>query len=516
MTRTFKPAAAFVLAGVSLTGALFAESSTTLPKRPEEIKFDTLRFEPPNAADYRHKLSSGVTVYMIQSKEFPLISVNLSFKGGAYLEPADKVGLASMTGAMMRRGGTVTIKAQDMDEQFDFLAARASAFCGSTTSGASINSLASNFDQSFALFMDMVRNPGFQEDKVKIYRDEQLEAMKQRNDDANTIMARESRALVWGRDHFEARVPTKATLDAITIDDMKAFHHRIFNPGNMIVGVVGDFDEKQMLNKLETAFSGWAATGETIPDPADTDFKPTPGLFHVEKDIPQGKIAIGKRALKRDDPDQIKVEVMNEILGGGGFTARLMKRIRSDEGLTYGVGSGFGNRVYYPGTFSVTTFSKNRTVALTTRMVFEEINKMINEAATEQELDTAKNALIETFPRTFENKNAVVGVFIDDQWTKRDPNYWKTYRDNVRKVTLADVQEMAKKYCNPDQLGVLVVGKWSEICNGDPTEQRETHKASMDDIKGGKVTHLPLRDPLTMEPMPEQTKTDAAPAGASH
>lgn len=496
------PVAATVAALIA--GSAFGGAAADLPKRPETINFNPLRFDPPNSADYRHKLSNGVTVYMIQSKEFPLLNVTFSFKGGAYLEPAEKVGLAGMTGAMMRRGGTTSIKAQDLDEKFDFLAATAGTFSGTTTSGANLNCLKRNFDEAFALFMDMVRNPGFQADKVQIYRDEQLENMKQRNDNADAIVGREGRALLWGRDHFEARVPTKATLDAITTDDMKAFHARIFNPGNLIIGVTGDFETSEMLSKLETALSGWASTGETIPDPPDTTFKPEPGLYHVEKDIPQGKVVINKRGLKRDDPDQPKVEVMNEILGGGGFTARLMKRIRSDEGLTYGVGSGFGNRVYYPGSFQISTFSKNRTVALTTRMVFEEVQKMINEPATEQELETAKNSIIETFPRTFENKGATVGVFIDDQWTKRDPNYWKNYRDSIKKVTLPDVQEAAKKYLNPDEMSVLIVGKWTEICNGDPTEERATHKASMDDVKGGKVKHLPLRDPLTMQPLPEK------------
>lgn len=512
LLKRLVPAAA-IAAG--LAGLAPASSHAEIPKRPEDLKFGPLAFEPPSPENFRQKLSNGATVYMIPSREFPLITVTLSFKGGAYLEPEGKVGLAAMTGAMMRRGGTTTVTAQDMDEKFDFLAANTSTSCGSTTSTATINCLKSNFDEAFALFMDMVRNPGFQEDKVRIYRDEQLENMKQRNDDANSIVQREAQAMVWGRDHFEARVPTKASLESITIDDMRAFHHRIFRPDNMIVGVVGDFEPSEMLSKLEAAFTGWAGAGETIPDPPDTAFRPTPGLYHVEKDIPQGKIVINKRGLKRDDPDAIKVQVMNEILGGGGFTSRLMKRIRSDEGLTYGVGSGFANRVYYPGTFSVNTFSKNRTVALTTRMVFEELTKIMNEPASAEELETAKNALIETFPRTFENKNAVVGTFINDQWTKRDPNYWKTYRDNVRAVTLADVQEVARKYLNPDELSVLIVGKWSEICNGDPTEERPTHKASMDDIKGGKVVHLPLRDPLTQEPLPEKPAEASGGAGGA-
>lgn len=490
------------LAAVFTASSALGAAPVSIPDRPEKLTFEPLKFEPPKAADYKHTLPNGVTVFLWPSHEFPLVNVTLTFKGGAYLEPEGKAGLASMTAAMIRRGGTSSVKAEELDEQFDFLASQASSTGGGGISfAASLNSLASNFNESFGLFLDMLKNPGFQEDKVKVYRDERLEEMKQRNDDADTILRLQAQRLMWGVDHFEGRAATKTSLESITIDDMRAFHAKVYHPGNLVIGVTGDFEPQAMLKTLESALASWPA-GAAIPDPVDTSHTPTPGLYYVEKDIPQGKVTIAHRGIKRDDPDAIAVSVMNDILGGGGFTARLMKRIRSDEGLTYGVFSGFRNRVYYPGEFACQVASKNVTVALASKMILEEIEKIRSAPVSDEELAVSRDGFLETFPRTFESKQGSVNIFIDDHWTKRDPNYWATYRDKLRAITKEEVQRVAQKHLDPSRLVMLVVGKWSEIAAGNPTEQRPTHQVTAKDLMGGQATRLPLLDPLTLEALP--------------
>lgn len=486
-------AALMCVSMLALAGAATAETTATIPARPEELKFDALNFQPPKAADYRKTLSNGVAVYMMKSKEFPLVTVSFSFKNAEHLEPEGKWGLSDATSAMIRRGGTAKMSAEEFDEQTEFLAA--------TISPGSLNALKSNFDEAFGLYMDMIRNPGFAEDKFKLYKDELIEQMKQRNDDADNILSEESARLMWGDKHPEGRLPTKAMIDGMTTDDLRQFHKRVYHTGNLIIGVTGDFDEAEMLSKLEQAMSGWEK-GEAVPDPVDTSHAFAPGLYHVEKDIPQGKFVIAQRGIKRDDPDFIPIQVMNEVLGAGGFTSRLMKRIRSDEGLTYGISSNFGTRVYYPGTFTVGSFSKNPTVALTAKFAMEEMEKMRNSPVSAEELATAKAALIETFPRTFESKQGTISIFISDEWTKRDPSYWQTYREKVAAVNVGEVQRVAKDHMDPTKTMMLVVGKWSDIKDGDPNESRESHKANASMFYEGKPANaLPLRDPMTLEPI---------------
>lgn len=494
MRRTIATLTAATLTAASFCAAAFAGA---IPPRPEQIEFQPLTFEPPVAAEFRHETRSGVPVYLAPSSEFPLVNISFSFKGGAYLEPADKTGLASMTGAMIRRGGTMSIPSDEFDERLDFLAANVSTNSGDVMSFASLNCLTSNLDESLGLFIDMLRRPGFDAEKTRIYRDEAIERMRQRNDDVGPIMGREWPALVYGADHYSARVSTKQSLESITVDDMRAFHAKIFQPGNLIVSVTGDFEPAEMLARIERALDGWAA-GEQMPDPPAPSATFSPGVYHVEKDVPQGRVNIGMRGVHRDHPDYFPLMVMNDILGGGGFTSRITNRVRSDEGLAYGAGSAMIMPYYYPGEFRASFASKNATVALAMKIIFEEIEKIRDNPVTEEELTTTKNNVIETFPRTFESRQAIVNVFATDEWTKRDPAYWQTYRDKVRAVTIEDVQRVAREYLHPEQMAIMVVGKWDEIARGD-----HAGRSSMNDFFDGQRIRIPLRDPLTMQPMAE-------------
>jgi zinc protease len=298
---TIAAALAATVAWAALAAPLAADD---LPARPEEIAFAALRFEPPKASEFRHTLSNGVPVYLAPSKEFPLVNIAMTFKGGANLDPAEIVGLADATASMMRRGGTTTIKPRELDERLDFLAAQVGTRAGGWNTSGSLNCLTSNLDESFRLFLDILRNPGFDAEKLEIWKGEALEGMKQRNDDAGPILDREWDALLYGRDHFEARQMTKASLERITPEAMRGMHARIFHPGNVIVAVTGDFEPSDMLARLEKSLgaeSGWQK-GEPVPDPQKPSAEFKPGLYHVEKEIPQGKVYIGLRASSATTP----------------------------------------------------------------------------------------------------------------------------------------------------------------------------------------------------------------------
>jgi predicted Zn-dependent peptidase len=487
-----------IVIGLALAAAPAAPTVAGIPAHPDQIVYPPLQFDPPDAREYRHVLDTTagpVPVYLAPSHEFPLIDVVFSFKGGRFLEPPDRIGLVSATAAMMRRGGTTSLSAEELDEELDFLAANVSSSARDTRCVASLNSLASNFDESFGLFVDMLRRPGFQANRLELYQQEELEDMKQRNDHPRSILAREWGFLLYGPDHFEAALPTASSIESISTGDLQSMHRRIFHPGNLVVAVSGDFEPPAMLRRLADALDGWAA-GEPAGDPPPPTATLTPGLYHVEKDLPQGRVSLGCRSIRRDDPDYFPVLMMNRILGGAGFTSRIVSRVRSDEGLAYSAGSSFSPNVYYPGEWRASFQSKNRTVALAIAIILEEVERIRNEPVSADELETAANGLIETFPRRFESKAGMLRVFVDDEITGRAPDYWQQYRDNVRAVTAADITRVANQYLHPDDMAILVVGTWDEIAPGD-LEGR----ADMSAFFGGTATHLPLRDPLTLEPM---------------
>ena len=485
-------------AGETATATVTAAAG--IPARPEQIAFAPLAFEPPDAGTFRRTLADGTVVYLAPSREFPLVNLVVTFKGGASLDPADVPGLASMTARMVREGGAGTMGPAELDESLDFLATDVGVAANETFTAATMNCLKSNFDDSLKIFLDMLRTPAFEPQRLETARARVLESLKQRNDDASSILSREWKRLVYGTDHFEASEPTDRTVAAISRDRLIEMHRRIFHPGNMIVSVSGDFDEKEMLGKLEKALAGWERGGP-VADPVAPTAVLQPGLYHVPKEIPQGKVVMGSRAITRDDPDAIPFLLLNEILGAGGFTSRLMQQVRSNEGLAYSVRSSLTPRVFYPGDFRAGFESKNATVALAAKIVMEQIAKMRNELVTDDELETAKASLIETFPRQFESRPQMLRVFVNDEWTKRPKDYWKTFRDKVRAVTREDLKRVAQKHLDPEKMAILVVGDWENIAPGD-LEKR----ASMNDFFGGKVKHLPLRDPLTLEPLPEQSE----------
>ena len=484
------------VAGVIAVSLLCFSQVFGIPPRPEAIEFEALEYTPPRAADFRRMLSDGTIVYVAESHEFPLINVSVTFKGGDSLDPAATPGLASMMARMVREGGAGDMNPATFDEKLDFLATEMSVSSGNTFTTARMNSLSDNFDESLKLFVTMLRKPAFDKQRLEVVKARLLESLKQRNDNASSILAREWKAMLYGRKHFEASQPTALSVEEISREQLQKIHAQIIHPGNMIVAVSGDFAVEEMLEKLAKAFDGWER-GAVAPDPKVPDALLVPGLYHVQKEIPQGKVVLGKRGIVRDDPDAIPLLLLNEILGAGGFTSRLMQKVRSNEGLAYSVRSILSQRVNYPGAFQATFESKNQTVALSTKIVLGEIALIRQQPVTDEEIEVAKQGLIETFPRQFESKPTTLQVFVNDEWTNRPKDYWRTFREKVKTVTKDDLLRVAQKYLDPSQMAILVVGDWEAIAPGD-LEGRATMKEFFD----GEVKHLPLRDPLTLEPLP--------------
>lgn len=479
---------------LSLAAALPA-GAQGIPDHPSKLSFKPITFTPPVAKDYRVVLKNGMLVFIVEDKTLPLVNLGLTVRSGGYLDPLGKEGLAGFTGSQLRRGGTKSLSAEQLDERLAFLAATLSAGIGDNAGSAGLNCLADNLDEALKLFAEMLREPRFQEDRLALAKEQTLQEMKKRNDESAAIEGREWAVLMYGEKHYSNRFTTEASVKAITRDDMLSFHKSYFHPGNMIAAVSGSFDKDVMLRKLEAAFANWPTAKPSVPPVPGGAEPAAPGLYRIQKDVNQGRVSVGLPTVKRDSPDSYALEVMNEILGGSGFAARITKTVRSNEGLAYSAGSGISFGVYSPGTFRAAFQSKSRTVPYAAQLVLAEIKKMREGPVTEEELTTIKNSLIQTFPSQWASKAQAMGIFASDEYTRRDPAFWTTYRERIQAVGAADVQRVARTYLVPEKMAILVVGDFKEIDLGD-----ERHPVKLADLApGGNVKTLPLRDPLTMK-----------------
>lgn len=489
----------------ALVAATAVGQDASIPDRPEDLVFPDFVFETPDGSEVHHTLEGGTSVIVVEDRTLPLIRIGVTLRIGGFLDPADQIGLSSLTAAMMRDGGAGDRTPEELDERIEFLAAPISTSSRDTEASASLRTITPVFEESLDLFFDVLQRPRFDETRLGVRKENMLESLKQRNDDADRMLAREWDLLLYGKGHYRGRQLTAAHLDAIGADDLRAFHAATWRPEHMVFAVSGDVDTAEILETLEAKLAAWPAPETEAADfawpPEGEVARPEPGIYHLEKDIPQGKVRIGRLAPRWDDwndPQRAAIQVMDHILGASGFTSRIMQRIRSDEGLAYGAGGRFRFDPVGPSSYSLGYQSKSATVALAAQIAFEELNRMRDELVSGEELALARRALVDSFPRRFESAGARASIFATDAFLGRDHAYWTRWREQVEAVTAEDVRAAAREVLRPEDMVMLVVGVWEDIEPGDPEG-----RASMAEILGGRVTHLPQRDPLTLEPVEE-------------
>ncbi len=470
-------------------------SAGEIPNRPEQLKFPDLTFDVPDADALRFELTDGTPVYAKRDTQFPLVNITVYFRGGRYLEPAGKEGLAAITSEAWRAGGAGERSAQELDEELDFLAANLGTNIGDATGSVSLNVLSKDLEKAMAILMDVLTEPRFQEDRFDKAKDNRIQEMKQRNDDTANIEAREWQRLIYGDDYWMNRFSTKASVDKITAADSKKFVDSLVRSGNIVVAVAGDFDPAALETLLNSTIGTLEPLAEPLPALPQPDHTAEPGVYVINKpDVNQGRVSIGQIGFKLGYADQFPLMIGNDILGGGGFTARMMKTIRSDEGLAYSAYSSIGFPVTMPGAFRAYYQSKSSTCAYAGEIFFELLDSMRSSNPTDEELRTAKSSYIETFPRRFASAAQIAGLYATDELLGRPHSYWIDYRDNVAAVNGDGVKKAMNKDLDPDNMVVLVVGNIEEIMGGHPE-----HDARLTNF--GEIHKVPLRDPMTLEPI---------------
>jgi predicted Zn-dependent peptidase len=449
-----------ILAGIA--AAVVAAPAIAQVKDHTKIKFPQLP-EFNVAKPEIYELDNGMKVFLMENHELPLISVNAMIRTGSNFDPDDRTGLADLFGQVHRDGGTQSMTGDDMD---DFLAARAAFIetgMGGDSGSASMNCLKEDFDEVFALFAELLRSPSLAEDKLELAKVQANTAIARRNDDQGAITGREFRRLIYGADSPLGRMMEYATVDAITRDDLVAWHGKYYHPNNVLIGFTGDFDTETMKGKIQAMLGDWEK-GPAFSEP-DAAFREEPdkGIYFVEKsDVTQSDIRMGHLGITRQNPDYFAVRVMNEVLGGG-FASRLFSNVRSEKGLAYSVFGGVGAGYLRPGVFQVglQTASENTTKAIAA--LREEVDGIIANPPTAEEMARAKDVISNSFIFNYTSRGQILAQQMTYAYYGMPLDYLDTYLDNIEKVTSEDVARVAKKYVHPDDMTLLVVGKKADI-----------------------------------------------------
>ena len=274
---------------------------------------------------------------------------------------------------MWRSGGAGDLDPKALDEELDFLAAQLSTSVGDTTGSVNLNLLSKDLDRGLQLLMAVLQKPRFETARLAKAKEDLIADLKRRNDETADIESREWNRLVYGDDFWINRLATKASVDGIGQADLVALHTQLANPANFVVAVAGDFKRDEMLAQAQRhASAPGRPPGPGSPRCRSRAASARPGVYLVDKkDVNQGRISMGHMGSKRPLGDEAAIEVANDILGGGGFTAWMMKRVRSDEGLAYGAYSNYGIGDLMPGVFRAYVQTKSATCARATTLTRE-------------------------------------------------------------------------------------------------------------------------------------------------
>ena len=473
----------------------------TLAKPHEELTFEPIQFKPP--VPEQRELSNGMKLYLLEDRELPLFNINGLIRTGSIYEPGEKVGLASIFASVMRTGGTVSREPDALNEELESMAAAVEISMSAEYGGMSLSTLAEDIEKGLEIFADVLMYPAFREDKLALRKQQAIEAIRRRNDNPIQLAWRNFSALLYGKAHPFGRYSEIEGVESITVADLQAFHAKYYQPDNISLAITGDFDTETLIAQLERVFAGWENEEIAFPDVPLVENAPAPSVNYIFKDLNQTTMLIGHFGIKRtpDFPDYFALRVMNEILGEGGFTSRLMKEVREKHGLAYMVGSLMQTSYYTnPGEWFAYSQTRADKTAEAIALIIDIVRDLRETPVPADELQRTKDSLTNSFVFQFDSSSQIAFQQMMLAFRGYAPDFLETFSNNIAKVTAEDVQQVAQKYLHPDALTIVTVG------NKDSFDRPLSEFGEVNEIE------IVRPEPPPAEPMPEATAADIAKA----
>ncbi|HKI86983.1 MAG TPA: pitrilysin family protein [Thermoanaerobaculia bacterium] len=426
-------------------------------KNVDQLKFPplpTVKIPQPE----KITLGNGMVVMLLADHELPLVRVTALVHTGSRLEPAGKVGLAQLAGEVLRTGGTEEMAPDDLDQYLETKAASIESSIGTTSGRVSMSCLAKDFPAVFKVFSQVLRDPRFDADRLKVAKTAMVASIARQNDNPQGILFREFSKVIYGKDSPYASNATYASVDAIKRADLVAWHREYYKPNRLILGIEGDFSRPEALALVRQLFGDWnkgAAPGK-VAVPYRT--APDVGVFYAEKnDMTQSDILIGHLGITKRNPDFYAVEVMNQVLSGG-FASRLFSDVRSKKGLAYAVSGSVGSGWDHPGTFRMFVTTKVGTTGAAIQALLDEAKGMTANPPTEEEVKKAKEAILNSFIFNSDSRQKILSQQLAFAYYGYPLDWLERYRAGIQKVTVPEVRAAAAKFIHLNDFSIVVVG----------------------------------------------------------
>ncbi len=398
----------------------------------------------------------GIKVWLVEDHNIPFTALEIQFKGGASLEAPDKRGVINLMTATLEEGAGA-LDSKGFAEARDALAADMSFDSGSDSVGVSAKFLTENRDQAVDLLREALVNPRFDQDAVDRVREQVLSNVRSNEKDPGTIASLRLDALSFGDHPYGSSSDgTIATVTALTRDDVVAAHKAALALDRVYVAAAGDITADELGKLVDRLLGDLPATGAAQPGAAK--WLLTGGTTVVDFPTPQSSVVFSQQGIPRDDPDFFPAFILNEVIGGGRFTARLMSEVREKRGLTYGIGTYLVNMEHADlllGQFS----ASNDKVAEAIKVVKEQWGRIVSEGVTPEELEATKTYLTGSYPLRFDGNGPIASILVGMQMDAIPIDYVTTRNAKIEAVTMEDIKRVAARLFKPETLHFVVVGQ---------------------------------------------------------
>jgi zinc protease len=472
------------------------ESAGGIPGHYSKITYPEFTYKPPYPKDYRTVLDRGVVAYLVPDSTLALIQMTVLF-GHPNLpkNPADVAPL-KLYSSMLKSGGTIRFKPEQLEDSLEFVAASLGAGVGGYQAEAGLDALRKDAYALFDLLPEVALQPRLDAEVFKVQKRSYLENLRHRYDTPNGVMAVAYEHVMFGS-HPANWMAMEKEVGPLTPARLKPFTGTGYAVKNMVIGVAGQFNREEMIAHLNKFIAKFPAEYKDATDSIPPfDGPESPGIYVIDKQVTQATIKMGAPGVKRPHPDYYPLVVASYVFGDGGFTSRLMETVRSNEGLAYGIDSDVGSDYYRRSTVSVSLQTKVETGAYAVKIVLAEMRRMAKDGITDVELQRAKDGLIKSLPAMFDTPAATARAFAQGEIWKRSPEHYLEYMDIIGKMSKAEVEAAFRKYFNPDSMRIVVVGPKEQVMKTD-----ERNQAALSHF--GPVRDLTLQD---IEARKEQRK----------